>query len=88
MENKCAYEYRKNLGSELAKETDIKADFVVPVPDSGVPAALGYSEKSKKHLIWFNTKSLRRKNIYRAISKYKKFRCKIKIKFNKDNCQK
>ncbi len=46
--NKCAYEYRKNLGSELAKETDIKADFVVPVPDSGVPAALGYSEESKK----------------------------------------
>ncbi len=47
--NKCAYEYRKNLGSELANETDIEADLVVPVPDSGVPAALGYAEKSKKH---------------------------------------
>ena len=47
--NKCAYEYRKNLGSELAKETDINADLVVPVPDSGVPAALGYAEVSKKH---------------------------------------
>ena len=46
--NKCAYEYRKQLGSELAKETDIKADLVVPVPDSGVPAALGYAEESKK----------------------------------------
>ena len=46
--NKCAYEYRKNLGTELAKETDINADLVVPVPDSGVPAALGYSEYSKK----------------------------------------
>ena len=46
--NKCAYEYRKNLGIELAKETDIKADLVVPVPDSGVPAAIGYAEKSKK----------------------------------------
>ena len=46
--NKCAYEYRKNLGSELAKETDLKADLVVPVPDSGVPAALGYAEQSKK----------------------------------------
>ena len=32
--NKCAYEYRKKFGIELAKETDIKADFVVPVPDS------------------------------------------------------
>ena len=46
--NKCAYEYRKNLGIELAKETDTKADLVVPVPDSGVPAALGYAEKSNK----------------------------------------
>ena len=46
--NKCAYEYRKKLGIELAKETDIQADFVVPVPDSGVPAALGYAEQSKK----------------------------------------
>ena len=46
--NKCAYEYRKNLGSELAKETDINADLVVPVPDSGVPAALGYAETSNK----------------------------------------
>ncbi len=45
---KCAYEYRKKLGSELAKETDINSDLVVPVPDSGVPAALGYAEQSKK----------------------------------------
>ena len=46
--NKCAYEYRKKLGEELAKETDIEADLVVPVPDSGVPAALGYAAKAKK----------------------------------------
>ena len=46
--NKCAYEYRKDLGSELAIETDINADLVIPVPDSGVPAALGYAEQSKK----------------------------------------
>ncbi|MFL2875902.1 MAG: amidophosphoribosyltransferase [Candidatus Pelagibacter sp.] len=46
--NRCAYEYRKNLGRELALEADIEADLVVPVPDSGVPAALGYSEQSKK----------------------------------------
>ncbi len=45
---KCAYEYRKSLGSQLARETDLDADLVVPVPDSGVPAALGYAEKSKK----------------------------------------
>tara|TARA_A100001388_G_scaffold271106_1_gene249440 strand:+ start:570 stop:2066 length:1497 start_codon:yes stop_codon:yes gene_type:complete len=45
---KCAYEYRKNLGQQLAQETDLNADLVVPVPDSGVPAALGFAEKSKK----------------------------------------
>ena len=48
IDNKCAYEYRKNLGSELAKEADINADFVVPVPDSGVPTALGYADQSGK----------------------------------------
>jgi len=48
LKNKCAYEYRKKMGEELAKETDVTADLVVPVPDSGVPAALGYSQYSKK----------------------------------------
>ena len=46
--NKCAYEYRKNMGVELAKETDLDANLVIPVPDSGVPAALGYSQYTKK----------------------------------------
>ncbi len=46
--NRCAYEYRKKLGIELAKETDVQADFVIPVPDSGVPAALGFAEQSNK----------------------------------------
>ena len=48
IDNICAYDFRKKLGIELAKETDLEADLVVPVPDSGVPAALGYSEYSKK----------------------------------------
>ena len=47
LNGKCAYEYRKKLGKELAKESGIDADIVVPVPDSGVPAALGYSQSSK-----------------------------------------
>ena len=46
--NICAYEYRKRLGAELAKEQSLDADLVVPVPDSGVPAALGYAERAKK----------------------------------------
>ena len=48
IKNKCAYEYRKKLGAELANEENLDADLVVPVPDSGVPAALGYAEKAKK----------------------------------------
>ena len=42
-----AYEHRKNLGKELAKENDVNADIVVPVPDSGNAAALGFSQKLK-----------------------------------------
>ena len=45
--NKTAYEHRKNLGKELAKENDIDADIVVPVPDSGNAAALGFSQNLK-----------------------------------------
>ena len=48
IKNKCAYEYRKKMGHELAKESDLDADLIIPVPDSGVPAALGFAEKSKK----------------------------------------
>ena len=44
------YEYRKRLGAELAKESSIKADLIIPVPDSGVPAAIGYSEEIKKNV--------------------------------------
>jgi len=37
---------RKRMGLELAKESHVDADLVIPVPDSGVPAALGYAEGS------------------------------------------
>ncbi|RMD64428.1 MAG: amidophosphoribosyltransferase [Alphaproteobacteria bacterium] len=40
------YERRKRIGAELARESAIPADVVVPVPDSGVPAAIGYAEAS------------------------------------------
>jgi amidophosphoribosyltransferase len=40
------YTIRKNFGRQLARESGIEADVVIPVPDSGVPAALGYSEES------------------------------------------
>ena len=46
---KGVYEYRKNLGKQLAIEFPIDADLVSAVPDSGNPAAIGYSEQSKIH---------------------------------------
>jgi len=44
LDGKTVYEHRKNLGSELAKENDIDADIIVPVPDSGNAAALGFAQ--------------------------------------------
>jgi amidophosphoribosyltransferase len=41
------YQVRKELGRQLARESGIDADLVTPVPDSGVPAAIGYAEESK-----------------------------------------
>ncbi len=44
---KTAYEHRKNIGIELAKENDTDADIVVPVPDSGNAAAMGFAQELK-----------------------------------------
>lgn len=46
VEGRGVYATRKQIGRELAKESAVDADVVVPVPDSGVPAALGYAEES------------------------------------------
>jgi amidophosphoribosyltransferase len=43
---RSVYEVRKNCGQELAREASAAADVVVPVPDSGVPAAMGYAQAS------------------------------------------
>lgn len=42
--NDNVYQVRKRLGAQLAKEHPVKADFVMPIPDSGVYAALGYAQ--------------------------------------------
>ena len=46
IEGHNVYTARKQIGVELAKENPVKADIVVPVPDSGVPEALGYAQES------------------------------------------
>jgi len=40
------YSVRKAIGAELARENPVDVDYVVPVPDSGVPAAIGYAQES------------------------------------------
>ncbi len=46
MEGNSVYVARKKIGAQLALETPVEADVVVPVPDSGVPAAMGFAEAS------------------------------------------
>jgi amidophosphoribosyltransferase len=46
MDGRSVYAVRKQIGVELAKEAPAAADLVVPVPDSGVPAAIGYAQQS------------------------------------------
>lgn len=43
---RSVYETRRQIGMELAKEAPVEADLVCPVPDSGTPAAIGYSQQS------------------------------------------
>ena len=46
VEGRSVYEARKRIGRELAREAPVDADIVVPVPDSGVPAALGFAAEA------------------------------------------
>jgi amidophosphoribosyltransferase len=44
---RSVYQARKELGRRLAREAPVEADIVIPVPDSGVPAAIGYAEAAR-----------------------------------------
>lgn len=46
LESRNVYHVRKEIGAQLARESNVEADIVVPVPDSGVPAAIGYAEEA------------------------------------------
>ena len=48
VDGRGVYEVRKRIGAELAREKPAAADLVVPVPDSGTPAAIGY-RRSRRH---------------------------------------
>jgi len=47
VEGMNVYDVRKRIGAELARESHVESDIVVPVPDSGVPAAIGYAEQAQ-----------------------------------------
>ncbi|AHJ64869.1 Amidophosphoribosyltransferase [Granulibacter bethesdensis CGDNIH4] len=46
LEGISVYDARKSIGRELARESHVEADVIVPVPDSGVPSAMGYAAES------------------------------------------
>ena len=61
------YDMRKQMGVQLAREAPAKADVIIPIPDSGVPAAIGYAQESgiavrARH----HPQSLRRPHLHRA----------------------
>jgi amidophosphoribosyltransferase len=47
IEGQSIYDSRQRIGAELAREAPVDADVIIPVPDSGVPAALGFSQESR-----------------------------------------
>jgi amidophosphoribosyltransferase len=46
LDGMSVYDVRKRIGAELARESGIPADVIIPVPDSGTPAAIGYAQES------------------------------------------
>jgi len=86
LNGECAYEYRKRLGVELAKESNIDADVVVPVPDSGNAAAIGYSKHSG---INFELGLIRNHYVGRTFiepaQKIRSFGVKLKLNANKSS---
>jgi amidophosphoribosyltransferase len=46
LDGHSVYNVRKRIGAQLALESPVEADLIVPIPDSGVPAALGYAQES------------------------------------------
>ena len=86
LNGQTAYEYRKKFGVELAKEDKISADLVVPVPDSGNAAALGYSQQIKMK---FDLGLIRNHYVGRTFieptQKIRSFGVKLKLNANKSS---
>ena len=88
LNGKSAYEHRKNLGIELAKENKIDADIIVPVPDSGNAAALGFAQYLGKK---FELGLIRNHNVGRTFiepsQKIRSLGVKLKLNANQSTIQ-
>ena len=84
LNGKCVYEYRKDFGKELAKESDIDVDLIVPVPDSGNAAAIGYSQHVERN---FDLGLIRNHYVGRTfiepVQKIRSLGVKLKLNANK-----
>ena len=83
---KSIYDCRKNFGIELAKESKIQADIVTAVPDSGMPAAIGFAAQSK---IPFELGLIRNHYVGRTfiepVQKIRSLGVKLKLNANKSS---
>ena len=88
LNGQCAYEYRKKFGKELASESSVDADIVVPVPDSGIPAAIGFSQEIRKS---FELGLIRNHYVGRTFieptQSIRSFGVKLKLSANKSSLQ-
>jgi len=86
LNGKCAYEYRKNFGRELAKETNVDADLIVPVPDSGNAAAIGYSQHvGKKFELGLIRNHYVGRTFIEPVQKIRSLGVKLKLNANKSS---
>ncbi len=77
---------RKKMGEQLAKEHPLDVDVIIPVPDSGTVAGIGYAETVGKHFcFWITEKQICRKNLYSTNSKNQGNWRKVKTKSYKRN---
>tara|TARA_Y100000590_G_scaffold446825_1_gene581145 strand:+ start:901 stop:2367 length:1467 start_codon:yes stop_codon:yes gene_type:complete len=88
LNGQTAYEYRKNFGAKLAHEDNVQADVVVPVPDSGNAAAIGYSQEKR---IEFDLGLIRNHYVGRTFiepaQKIRSLGVKLKLNANKSAIQ-
>ena len=84
VEGSSVYEVRKRIGAELAREVPVDADVVMPVPDSGVPAAIGYAQ-AVRHPVRarHHPQPLRRPHLHRADRQIRNLGVKLKHNANR-----